>query len=218
MAACYVAELLQVRPDGPYFLCGWSLGGLVAYEMARQLQARGGAVALLAVVDTVPRLPLPGEREAEEERDDSRWLMDIADYLEALSDKRLGLSYDELRATEPEERLRRFTERLAAVELLPPGATVEHLRRLLRVFRANVRAARGYDPAPYPGRMTLFRAADQPVSNGDPTLGWGALTGEPVEVHGMPANHLTLLAEPHVQELAARLRADIDAVLQGIAR
>ncbi|HEV8580122.1 MAG TPA: amino acid adenylation domain-containing protein [Thermoanaerobaculia bacterium] len=217
MAASYLGELLQVRSDGPYLLCGWSLGGLVAYEMARQLQARGGAVALLAVVDTVPRLPQPGEREAEEEQDDTRWLMDIADYIEALADKRLGLSYGELRTLDPEERLRRFTERLAAAELLPPGGTVEHLRRLLRVFRANVRAARSYDPAPYPGRITLLRASDQAV-NGDPTLGWSALSGESVKVHSMAGTHLTLLAEPHVQELAARLRADIDVALEGSAQ
>jgi thioesterase domain-containing protein len=89
---------------------------------------------------------------------------------------------------------------------------VEHLRRLLRVFRANVRAGRQYVPAPYPGRVTLFRACDAPANGGDPTLGWGALSAQ-VDVEDAPGNHLTLLAEPHVQALAARLRASIDAVL-----
>ncbi|HEX5960463.1 MAG TPA: amino acid adenylation domain-containing protein [Rhodanobacteraceae bacterium] len=56
MAACYVTEIQRVQPRGPYFLGGESMGGLVAYEMARQLHARGESVALLAML----AVDLPG--------------------------------------------------------------------------------------------------------------------------------------------------------------
>ncbi len=53
MAADYIAALRTVQPKGPYFLGGWSFGGLVAFEMAQQLLAAGDEVALLAVLDTL---------------------------------------------------------------------------------------------------------------------------------------------------------------------
>src|SRR4029077_3089557 len=54
-------ELTAFQPDGPYFLGGYSFGGLVAYEMAQQLSARGQQVAFLGLIDAyfsnVPRAP-----------------------------------------------------------------------------------------------------------------------------------------------------------------
>jgi thioesterase domain-containing protein len=54
MAAHYLKEIRTVQPRGPYFLGGYSLGGLIAYEMAQQLFARGEEVALVALLDTYP--------------------------------------------------------------------------------------------------------------------------------------------------------------------
>ena len=64
MAARYVAELRRVQPQGPYRLAGWSFGGLAAFEMARQLNAAGDDVALLAVLDTGPPAA-PGLQDAD---------------------------------------------------------------------------------------------------------------------------------------------------------
>ncbi len=58
MAARYVSDLCAAQPEGPFFLCGYSLGGVVAFEIARQLQHRGRRVGQLFLLDTrVPRLP-----------------------------------------------------------------------------------------------------------------------------------------------------------------
>ena len=67
MAAHYVAALRSVRPEGPYLLGGWSLGGIIAFEMAQQLQALGQEVARLAVLDVsihAPESPLTAAVEA----------------------------------------------------------------------------------------------------------------------------------------------------------
>jgi thioesterase domain-containing protein len=66
LAARYVAELRAITPVGPYRLGGWSLGGVVAFEMARQLEAVGESVDLLAMIDVAP----PGPREAEPGEDE----------------------------------------------------------------------------------------------------------------------------------------------------
>ncbi|HKV09763.1 MAG TPA: amino acid adenylation domain-containing protein [Thermoanaerobaculia bacterium] len=54
MAALYLEALREVQPAGPYRLAGWSLGGVVAFEMARQLEARGEKAALVAMIDVAP--------------------------------------------------------------------------------------------------------------------------------------------------------------------
>lgn len=52
LAAHYIKEMRIIQPDGPYFLAGLSIGGLVAFEIAQQLVAQGQQVALLALLDT----------------------------------------------------------------------------------------------------------------------------------------------------------------------
>ena len=54
MAAHYIKEIRTIQPQGPYFLGGYSLGGLIAYEMAQQLSAGGEEAALVALLDTYP--------------------------------------------------------------------------------------------------------------------------------------------------------------------
>jgi thioesterase domain-containing protein len=209
MAAGYRAEITGAHA-GPYYLGGWSLGGAVAFELARQLAAEGREVALLAVIDSTPG-PWPDAGPEIDEADDSYWLMEIADYLQRLWGVDLGLSHEGLRALDPEERSRRF---LAGLKGTPFGATAspEPLRRLLDVFKTNVRAFRRYRPGPYPGRITLFRpaeAGDPAGGEADPTLGWGALAPR-VDIETVPGDHVSALAEPHARALALRLRTCID--------
>lgn len=52
LAALYLKEIQTLQSQGPYFLCGRSIGGLVAYEMARQLHAQGQTLGLVALLDT----------------------------------------------------------------------------------------------------------------------------------------------------------------------
>src|SRR6185369_13895071 len=52
MASEYLAELLAVQPEGPYHLGGWSMGGVIAFEMARQLTAHGKSVAPVVIIDS----------------------------------------------------------------------------------------------------------------------------------------------------------------------
>jgi thioesterase domain-containing protein len=215
MATHYVAEIRKVQPSGPYHLGGWSFGGLAAYEMARQLAEAGQEVRLLAVLDTAPGVTEEERRRfrVEDEVDDTPWLMTIGDYVQGLRGVSLNVTFEELAPMEPEARLAAFVEHLLAagiVHSMEDGLV--QLRRLLRVYRANVAAYRAYQPKPYPGSLTLFRATGgdfDPALGAD--LGWGEYTGRPVEVLEVPGHHISLLAEPNVGVLAERLRAAIDA-------
>src|SRR5207245_6694163 len=52
MAAEYLRAVKAQQADGPYYLCGYSFGGLVAFEMARRLRESGDDVALVGLFDT----------------------------------------------------------------------------------------------------------------------------------------------------------------------
>jgi thioesterase domain-containing protein len=216
MAAHYVAEMRRVQPAGPYRLGGWSFGGLAAFEMARQLADQGQEVELLAVLDTGPGVP-PEEADtaALPEDDDTPWLLTIAEYVRGLRGTDLGVTAAELAPLAPEERLRAFVDRLRAAGVVHAGEDgLLQLRRLLRVYKTNVRGYRSYQPRPYPGSLTLFRAAGAGIAGMDPgvgaDLGWSAFTSEPVAIEEVPGDHITLLAEPNVAVLAARLRTALD--------
>src|SRR5262249_25047293 len=63
MAARYIEAIEREHPSGPYYLGGWSMGALIAFEMARQLRAKGGEVAALVLIDTGRVPPDAGRHE-----------------------------------------------------------------------------------------------------------------------------------------------------------
>ncbi|HJX27472.1 MAG TPA: thioesterase domain-containing protein, partial [Thermoanaerobaculia bacterium] len=207
MAELYIDELLQVQPEGPYQIAGWSLGGLVAFEMARQLREQGMSVALLVILDgTAGMAGVTVE-------DDLDVLGDVITYNESFWRKDLGVTRDQLAALAPAARLEHLLERLRAIDFFPPGAGAEHLARILAVYRANTEAAGAYEPGIYADRITVLRAGGAPGGPGDgplgllgePDLGWSRVSTEPVEVRTTPGTHFTMLTEPNVQELARQL-------------
>jgi thioesterase domain-containing protein len=206
MARSYVAAVRKVCPRGPYRLGGWSFGGLVAFEMARQLLAEGEEVAVLALLDT--HLPRPRH---EPDADEARTLAFFA------REAGLPVGAADLRPLGQDERLAHVLRLAAAADVLPAGtegAMREALRRNLSVRNGCLEAAQRYRPQssrPYPGRITLLAAAEPPdgetapLAGCDPSRGWGRYTSAPVSVHTVPGNHWTMLREPHAQVLAAVL-------------
>jgi amino acid adenylation domain-containing protein len=201
MAAHYIDEIRKVQPEGPYHLGGWSSGGLIAFEMAQQLTRQEREVALLALLDTA----IPSSN-GDTELDDATLLAGLARV------HNLPLSVAELKSAD--DQLRYLLDRANLGDLADNGG-LSHLRHLLDSSKSILRAGSHYRPRPYPKRITLFRSTDMlPEENGeeqfriyeDPALGWSKFSAEPIEVHQIPGTHFTLLAEPNVQVLAARLK------------
>ena len=90
---------------------------------------------------------------------------------------------------------------------------------LQNIKEINFLAARHYHPGPYPGRVTLFRAAQSAVGSRhrEPTLGWHWLAGGGVAVFEMPGDHTSMILEPHAAFVAEQLRACLDAARSGEA-
>jgi thioesterase domain-containing protein len=99
---------------------------------------------------------------------------------------------------------------------IPPGSRLLALQQpailsMFRFFMLHVRETFAYQPTAYGGRVTLFKCTQPRGRSGrDPTLGWGMLAADGVDVHDMPGEHLTLLRDPHVRTLAERLHGCLE--------
>ncbi|MEM6457510.1 MAG: alpha/beta fold hydrolase, partial [Acidobacteriota bacterium] len=208
LARDYVDALVERQPRGPYLLGGSSLGGMVAWTMARLLRADGAEVALVTMLDTggPGHMPQPPQ--------------DDVDLLVRLFGDRLPLDAAALRAVPSEtERLRRLLRhaRDAEVALPTSGYDLAAAQRHLGVVRGLMRAMYAHRPQPLDQRVTFFRArVRRPHEPAHPELGWTDLCQAGIEVHVVPGNHLSMHDPPHLDVLAPRLRDAIDRALREI--
>ena len=198
MASDYVTAIRDVLPDGPCHLLGWSLGGNIAYEVARQLRRSGGDVGTLVMLDSGR---LASSEPASED--------DFVSLIAALFPGEEHASLEELRQLSAEEQSEYFVERAARAGIVPGDATVQG-RYLLDVFRANVQVVHDRDAEPSPQPIVLLRPTDQEKTGGlfdDPSLGWLPLVPS-VDVRWVPGDHTHMLQAPavdHVTELLTSL-------------
>ena len=211
MAANYIAELRAIWPNGPFALCGLSFGGTVAFEMACQLSAQGQPVALVALFDSHPFYE-DWKTSGEDLYRRLAHLGGVVGFhvhtLGSLSPLEM-LSYTRAQIRTHIRRTRSMLWRCRYRMYQRHRRPGESLPSTLQsVAESCAMAFRQYRPQPYPGRLTLFRAAVRGAGEGDdPTLGWGQLAAGGVEIHEVPGSHVTMIDEPHVARLAEDLSA-----------
>jgi thioesterase domain-containing protein len=198
MAAHYVREIRAFQPAGPYYLGGSSSGGLVAWEMAHQLEAAGETVGRLVMIDTwAPGYPkYPGGA--------PRWKQQLGYWyyrypmlqwtsIRAMNGGRLG--YVLLKAG---RALGHVRDALLGRILLPAA--------LREVEEANRRANAAYVPSAFSGPVTLLQATVRPPGIvPDRTNGWAEFASEMIEVREVEGHHFSVMFEPHVAGLARAL-------------
>lgn len=193
MAAHYLTELREAQPRGPYRLGGWSMGGFIAYEMARLLMEQGERVEELSMIDTY----LTKTRVADEQT----ILFNFARQLtvapgQRLSDETLLSWAAELRSHAD------VCRKLRAAGLVPSETTDEEVQHLIDVYTHTVHAFKQYDPRPAAKlaieRALLFRARDSHEELGI----WSSLL-ERVSLHHIDADHFGIVHHPDVGRILA---------------
>lgn len=169
IAEHYLNELRSARAEGDIVLCGYSFGGIIAFEMAQQLRAQGHEVKLLVLIDAYsPDLHVQA--------------------LDSDHDWRSNLKHDlMLKASAPFIRMDRR---------MPPKI---HHHHIIHVYD---KAIRMYDAKPYDGEMMILKAKD---AWGPDDLGWTTLSKQLLDIQRVPGDHYSVIKEPHVTELAARI-------------
>ena len=201
MAAVYIKEMRSFYPQGPYLLGGLSFGGLLAFEMAQQLQAQGVEPVLVALFDaSTPESDKPLEA-----------TLRVSKFRQKL--RQGGISYLMQRAAVKREYWQRKWLRhinLFAISCYRfAGRRLPVNLRYALMEEMHLRALARYTFKPYSGKITLIRATDPRMEvlsrDKDPLLGWGELAIGELEILDVLADHMNLLLEPHVQEVAQKL-------------
>ncbi|HVR07787.1 MAG TPA: amino acid adenylation domain-containing protein, partial [Thermoanaerobaculia bacterium] len=205
MAAAQLGELRRCRPTGPYLLGGWSLGGVVAYEMACQLAREGDEVDLLALFDSSPG-----------SAGDLRPPPDDALLLQLFGGVPLPALEGEGRGLDLDRQLQHLLAVPRLARLLPADTGAAELRPLFEEFRDNALGLWHYRATPYRGRVLLFRAArslapEPALGAADPRLGWDELCPS-LELREVPGDHYSMLRSPQVEVLAGMLAVELAAV------
>lgn len=220
MASAYLNALRQVQPAGPYLLGGWSLGGVIAYEMAQQLQRAGESVDLLALFDA----PAPVDEYTLDRISFARFLTTeavpyiwpyVLDYLRLSgsrqSESRTMMTVGGVQFSHLANGWQ--MSKTAAKELFSLILPQSSARRIFKILKVGLQAISNYESQPYLGQVTLFRVQQQ-FGPDDPsqTLGWDQLAKHGVKVHHVPGQHLTLMQRPHVLDLAAKLKICLEHI------
>lgn len=202
-AASYVLALREVQPHGPFHLAGYSYGGLLVYEIARQLIAAGETVAFAGLFDTInPAAPMREyslmER-AEVFWDSQNQLSWIGRIGQLVTRTREGIS----------THLRVKKESHAARNA---GATEPHSDiRMLQVREAHWESMMAYQPGPLACHITLFKSqATNDKFDIPDDYGWRPLVGS-MDIVRVQGRHLTMFAPRHVGALAREISRHLGA-------
>lgn len=192
MAARYLQLLRRCQETGPYFLGGYSFGGLVAYEMACLLHQQGDEVAFLALFDTI--CPTSPKR------------------LYTLTERLVRNWNAETEFPKRVARvLRRAKNKVAPAPSLPEPETNGN-GRAHDLGKAHEASHESFRPRPYPGKVTLFKAlADDEIFKYPDDYGWACLAAD-VEIVSIPGRHLTVFDSEHLPIFGSELRQRIEAL------
>lgn len=202
MAAHYLSEIRSIQPRGPYLISGFSMGGVVIYEMARQSLAAGDPAPLVVFIDA------PSPEYFEEQAT-------------SFVSKLAGLSRFSLKDGIPHiwhrisQRFRWLSDEYQSQLLLRANQPLNPALRIHRVRKLNHKISDEYQPKPYPGPITILRASEQiRHSNPDPTLGWSEFVPGKISDYVIPGDHETIFHEPNVQVMAQTLQKCINLYLE----
>ncbi|MBD2136116.1 amino acid adenylation domain-containing protein [Anabaena sp. FACHB-1237] len=192
MARKYLQEMQTIQPQGPYYLAGYSFGGIIAYEIAQQLHQQHQQVAILAIVDTLR----PG-------------------YSQRLSFiQRLPLHLKNILQQKPDYLWRKlpgwYEHTKYYFQKGYHSLNINHTK-YIDLGMINLQAMNQYVFQPYHGQAILFRTKDEERTDSisvkyDPQFGWGEIITGGVNVEYIPGSHISLLNEPYVKVLAHKLK------------
>jgi amino acid adenylation domain-containing protein len=213
MAEHYVKEIRELQPNGPYLIGGRSLGGIIAFEIACQLRAQGQEVALLALLDSYPvgyskLAHNAGALKTKAARFTRRVRSHVSNLGGLSLPKKLRYMFN--KAQYGPIKIKRQVWQTIYHGYEKFGRDLPRALRDVQEF--NWLAARDYVPHAYDGKVTLFWASRDLRASFDLVAGWRVLAKGGMAVHEIPGTHLDIIKEPHVSELAAKLRNCLDLV------
>ncbi len=203
----YVAAIRSRQAKGPYYLAGWSTGGVTGFAVAEKLEAEGEEVALLALFDT----PLPSVYDDIDIDDDASFLVTVADFASHFTGLDFRVTRESLSKLAPEERFNAVLTEARRAGMFSAEVSDEYPRRMTAVGEALVRASQNYHPKPLNGNVHFFAPqipgalANLAPVEGLNEEGWREKVGQVFIQHEIPGDHFTMMTEAGAAKIAKAL-------------
>jgi nonribosomal peptide synthetase DhbF len=198
MADFYVDLLREIQPHGPYYLVGHSFGGAVAFEMAKRLEASGGEVGFVALLDS----GMPSGSNATDAALNVQALRALA-YVYAQD---IELEATALEGLAEEEQLKQIKPHLVQMGLVREDAGLAMVRGLLNIFKTQLRMSYQPDGAQVQQLLFIqarerFEAAELPALE-SALSHWRRLSKRPLLRTFVSGDHLSMLSQKNAHEVA----------------
>ena len=208
LAADYVQDIRLIQPEGPYFLGGECIGGIVAFEMAQQLQAQGQKIATLILLDTFAQNTAIWR--VCYRIDKLLQITRLAYHLRTFSQLRSGrkiLAYIASTSKIVYARIIFKLRRLISRLFFTPTPTYDELNKDYEI-KHYIKIVRSYSPRPYPHQITLL--VSEATHQQHQTLGWNHLARGGLHIYKVPGNHWSFVRETF-QTTSQQLRTCLEA-------
>jgi thioesterase domain-containing protein len=218
IAAYYISEIQTIDKDGPYALAGYSLGGKIAYEMARQLVASGKKVNFLGLLDatadgSVNSLPLLERTKYKFNYRLNYIFWNISSFFK--EPNKTKLSVIDRRWKGIQRRMRGLDFKIDKNSQVSKGKASELPKYLKTVHQANLRADHNYVVRPFDGTVHLYKAQKQTFYIKEPvTYGWDKMAKGGVVIHEIPGEHSSTFAPPNDKYFASVLQKSLNESYQ----
>jgi thioesterase domain-containing protein len=207
MAAYYISEIVKQNPKGPYALAGFSFGGIIAYEMAKQFKAMGKDVKMLAMFDTYAY-------QSDRYEPTFKKLYNSVHYLTKQLLYTFTLFFEDPKRTieyKSEAIKRRFIQLYWKLKYGNNQNQEGFFGYANNIDVKNTEAWEKYIFTPYNGTIELFRAKKRTFYMNDfEYLGWKPFAQKGINIHEIPGEHNFIFAPPNDKEFARILQQCLD--------
>jgi thioesterase domain-containing protein/acyl carrier protein len=211
MAEHHLGRLLEIQNQEPFFLVGWSAGGLIAFEVAHQLKLLGHEIGMIAFIDTSPPFS-NGRWRRDVQLERSEWISFMS-ILEMPIDQGLYARRHKFWRLSEEQKARHVLNFAKANNCVPRGLGEVDFGRMITVFQSNLRALQEYDAPTIGEKVILFQPGDiaerQPKVMKHRLAFWNTHARGGCETINVPGDHMTIMQSPSIDIIAERLRFEI---------
>jgi amino acid adenylation domain-containing protein len=211
IAANYIAEIIAHDPVGPYAVAGYSLGGMIAYEMAKQMLAMGKNVKMLAMFDTYADQTQKFDTPVKKAIKNTWTLIKQIAYTGILfvEDPKRTVEY---KSREIGRRIKKINKKIFPDEVKKKNVFSEYNDE---IDEKSATAQRNYLLTPINIKLELFRAKKKTFYMDDfKYLGWIPYAKKGVNVYEIPGEHNTIFAPPNDKQFAKVLQDCLDKAVK----
>ena len=193
IAACYSNQISQIQMEGPFNFIGWSAGGLIAYEIARQLTNDGHNISLLAMLDSKLLDSIKVEPWSE--------FLEFLEFLEFGTNLVSIIESHGWQSMTSPERVHRIWSNLAENHIIGKPIELDELMYFHATFSILLRSYRSYDPLQYPNKIEFFIPEDAEYHSTDDVKKWRRKAGGEMKTHTVAGNHYSMMLSPNINSV-----------------